>query len=74
MPPDADERNAAEVCLDAVPIRLWQVLTLRCLLTPPRAAPPFVVEIYAGDVSIFRQEFASHNEATQAAIAAMPRA
>ena len=53
---------------------LWQVGTIRCFLSPPSAAPPFVVEVRDEQALLSRDAFSDHWDACAHAVNALGEA
>jgi hypothetical protein len=59
------------VPLDTLPPELWHVGATSCRMTRANEPPPFVVELYDGDVLRLRHEFPFHDDAAAFAIEAL---
>ena len=65
------EQPPSTVACDDARKALWQVGTIRCFLSPPSAAPPFVVEVRDEQTLLLRSEFFDHWDACAQAVKAL---
>jgi hypothetical protein len=57
-----------------MPPLYWRIGAKSCRMTRAHEPPPFVVELYDGDVLISRREFAAHDDAVVIAFDAIHNA